>query len=65
MRALEGKAAIVTGAGDGIGLGIARRFAKAGAKVLVAEINEMTGEAAITDIDTPEALAAWRARAEA
>jgi hypothetical protein len=22
----------------------------------------MTGEAAITDIDTPEALAAWRAR---
>ena len=46
MRALEGKAAIVTGAGDGIGLGIARRFAKAGAKVLVAEINETTGEAA-------------------
>jgi len=23
----------------------------------------MTGEAAVTDIDTPEALAAWRARA--
>ena len=31
---------------------------------LVCEV-EMTGEAAITDIDTPEALAAWRARAEA
>ena len=29
---------------------------------LVCEV-EMTGEAAITDIDTPEALAAWRARA--
>ncbi|MCX7361058.1 MAG: NTP transferase domain-containing protein, partial [Alphaproteobacteria bacterium] len=28
---------------------------------LVCEV-EMTGEAAITDIDTPEALAAWRAR---
>ena len=26
---------------------------------------EMTGEAAITDIDTPEALAAWRAKAPA
>jgi molybdenum cofactor cytidylyltransferase len=30
---------------------------------LVCEV-EMTGEAAITDIDTPEALAAWRARAQ-
>ena len=28
---------------------------------LVCEV-EMAGEAAITDIDTPEALAAWRAR---
>ena len=31
---------------------------------LVCEV-EMTGEAAITDIDTPEALAAWRARVPA
>jgi molybdenum cofactor cytidylyltransferase len=30
---------------------------------LVCEV-EMTGEAAITDIDTPEALAAWRARSD-
>ena len=30
---------------------------------LVCEV-EMAGEAAITDIDTPEALAAWRARAQ-
>jgi molybdenum cofactor cytidylyltransferase len=30
---------------------------------LVCEV-EMTGEAAITDIDTPEALAAWRARSQ-
>jgi len=30
---------------------------------LVCEV-EMTGEAAITDIDTPEALAAWQARAQ-
>ena len=28
---------------------------------LVCEV-EMTGEAAITDIDTPEALAAWQAK---
>ncbi|SJZ49327.1 molybdenum cofactor cytidylyltransferase [Enhydrobacter aerosaccus] len=31
---------------------------------LVCEV-EMTGEAAVTDIDTPEALATWRARSEA
>ncbi len=31
---------------------------------LVCEV-EMAGEAAITDIDTPEALAAWRARSSA
>lgn len=31
---------------------------------LVCEV-EMTGEAAITDIDTPEALAAWRSKAKA
>ena len=31
---------------------------------LVCEV-EMTGEAAVTDIDTPEALAAWRARSAA
>ncbi len=37
---LEGKTAIVTGAGSGFGAGIARRFAQEGAKVMVADINE-------------------------
>jgi NAD(P)-dependent dehydrogenase (short-subunit alcohol dehydrogenase family) len=32
--------AIVTGSGDGIGRGIVRRFARKGARVVVAEINE-------------------------
>jgi NAD(P)-dependent dehydrogenase (short-subunit alcohol dehydrogenase family) len=40
---LEGRVAIVTGAGDGIGRGIVRRFAREGAKVLVAEIDPVTG----------------------
>lgn len=52
MGRLDGKVAIVTGAGQGIGRGIARRFAREGAAVLVAELNPQTGaqvEREITD----------------
>ena len=36
---LEGKTAIITGAGSGFGAGIAQRFAAEGARVMVADIN--------------------------
>ena len=36
---LEGKVAIITGAGQGIGLGYAQRFLAEGAKVVVAELS--------------------------
>lgn len=36
---LEGKTAVITGAGSGFGAGIARKFASEGAQVLVADIN--------------------------
>jgi glucose 1-dehydrogenase len=39
MQRLEGKCAIVTGAAQGIGFAIARRFAEEGARVLLADIN--------------------------
>ena len=41
---LENKIAIVTGAGSGIGRAIARRFAKEGACVVIAEIRPETGK---------------------
>jgi len=50
MHGLEDKVAVVTGAGDGIGRGIALRFAREGAKVLIAEINTETGEAIAEEI---------------
>jgi NAD(P)-dependent dehydrogenase (short-subunit alcohol dehydrogenase family) len=37
MRLFEGKAALITGAGGGIGFATARAFAEAGAAVIVAD----------------------------
>ncbi len=42
---LEGKTALITGAGSGIGECIARLFAKEGANVAVADVNSTAGEA--------------------
>ena len=43
----DGKVAVVTGAGNGIGLAIAHAFAAEGARVVVAEINASAGERAV------------------
>jgi NAD(P)-dependent dehydrogenase (short-subunit alcohol dehydrogenase family) len=50
MGRLQDRVAIITGAGDGIGHGIARRFAAEGAKVLVAEINERSGRSVAAEL---------------
>ncbi|MCU1380179.1 MAG: short-chain dehydrogenase, partial [Acidimicrobiales bacterium] len=50
MGLLDGRVAVITGAGQGIGKGIARRFVREGAKVVVAEFNEQTGPAAVDEL---------------
>ena len=52
-RRLEGKVAVVTGAGRGIGLAIAQRFAKEGARVMLTDLNEYT---AVDGAETIRAL---------
>jgi NAD(P)-dependent dehydrogenase (short-subunit alcohol dehydrogenase family) len=47
---LEGKVALVTGAGSGIGRAIAREFAREGAKLLLAELDEASGRAVVEEI---------------
>lgn len=53
---LEGKVAIVTGAGQGIGLAYAERFLAEGAKVVVAEIDPDRGASALERLRTDDAL---------
>ena len=43
MARLHDRVAVITGAADGIGHGIARRFAAEGAKLLLADINAEAG----------------------
>ncbi len=52
MGKLDGKIAIVTGAGQGIGRGIAEKLAAEGATVIVTDVNEATAK------ETAEAIAA-------
>ncbi|CAN5899977.1 SDR family NAD(P)-dependent oxidoreductase [soil metagenome] len=49
---LTGKTALVTGAGRGLGWGIARALADAGAKVCVTDINEADITRSVGDIET-------------
>jgi 3-oxoacyl-[acyl-carrier protein] reductase len=71
---LEGKTAIVTGAGSGFGAGMARIFAREGARVMVADINataaqiiadEIGGIAQTVDVANGASVAAMAGAARA
>jgi NAD(P)-dependent dehydrogenase (short-subunit alcohol dehydrogenase family) len=51
MGRLQDKVAIITGAGQGIGLAYAHRFLDEGAKVIVAEINEDRAKQALSELE--------------
>jgi NAD(P)-dependent dehydrogenase (short-subunit alcohol dehydrogenase family) len=57
MGRLQDKVAIITGAGQGIGLAYAARFVQEGAKVVVAEINEERARNALAELGGNRAIA--------
>ncbi|MBB5201690.1 SDR family NAD(P)-dependent oxidoreductase [Glaciimonas immobilis] len=48
---LDNKVALITGAGGGIGRGIARRFAREGAALILAEIDPVSGAAVAREVE--------------
>jgi NAD(P)-dependent dehydrogenase (short-subunit alcohol dehydrogenase family) len=50
MDRLDGRVAVITGAGSGIGLATARRFADEGAKVVAVDVNTEAGKAAADEV---------------
>lgn len=52
MRGIDGKTAVVTGAATGIGRASAKRFAKEGANVVVADVNVEDGTETVAQIES-------------
>lgn len=50
MQELEGRVAVITGGGSGIGRGMALAFGEAGMKIVVAEIDEQAAAATVAEL---------------
>jgi NAD(P)-dependent dehydrogenase (short-subunit alcohol dehydrogenase family) len=57
---VEGKIAVVTGSGQGIGEAIARRLAEFGASVIITDINREKGQAVADDLNAQGYTAAFK-----
>ncbi|TVT23594.1 3-oxoacyl-ACP reductase [Amycolatopsis acidiphila] len=51
MQRFEGRVAVITGGGSGIGLATARRLAGEGAKIVIADVDAASGKAAADEVD--------------
>ena len=52
MKDFQGKVAVITGGASGIGLGIARALASRGMKLVIADLNQQTIDAAMDEFST-------------
>ena len=57
---LDGRVAVITGGGGGIGAAAAALFARHGARVVIAEIDEERGHATVDEIGDAASLRADR-----
>lgn len=55
-QALQGKIAVVTGAGSGIGRAIAQRFSREGARVVFTDVNLQAAQDAAGEVDNSSAI---------